>query len=359
MSLPNSTLIPTPDGYKRIGSIQVGDYIFNAMGKPTRVLGVYPQGRQKVWEITLADGRAAKCSGDHLWSYNTVNQKKESLYTRKFMFKTSQELAEYLGTESHLINKHNQKHGWKISLPQQYIVRYPERKVHIKPYTFGLLMEIGGIKTDAKTGKYYINAKYEEYMKLIQEDMGWTYSRKGTDDHNYYIDNYEDWLPQAVEKYNPYWKDNFQSYIPDSYLYGSVEQRLELVRGIFDSPSGNTTRDGIIRYGTNSMTMFEQIVDLVQGLGLSYGTYTKREKFFSIMINCHPIRKLTLVKLQRKRDYLQEYYDKKKDTFKPTSYSLVGVEAARQLPYSEEMTTFYITDKEQLILMNDYIVTHI
>ena len=42
-ALPNSTVIPTPDGYKRVDEIKVGDYLFDAFGKPTRVLGVYPQ----------------------------------------------------------------------------------------------------------------------------------------------------------------------------------------------------------------------------------------------------------------------------------------------------------------------------
>ena len=43
-ALPNSTLIPTPNGYKHVGDIKVGDYLFDAFGKPTKVLNVYPQG---------------------------------------------------------------------------------------------------------------------------------------------------------------------------------------------------------------------------------------------------------------------------------------------------------------------------
>ena len=48
-ALPNSTVIPTPTGWRRVDEIAVGDYLFDAFGKPTRVLNVYPQGKKVVW----------------------------------------------------------------------------------------------------------------------------------------------------------------------------------------------------------------------------------------------------------------------------------------------------------------------
>lgn len=39
---PVDTIIPTPDGNKRLGDIAVGDYVFDRLGKPTKVLGVFP-----------------------------------------------------------------------------------------------------------------------------------------------------------------------------------------------------------------------------------------------------------------------------------------------------------------------------
>ena len=48
--IPNSTIIPTPNGLKTIGEIQVGDYLFDAFGNPTLVKAVYPQGEKEVWK---------------------------------------------------------------------------------------------------------------------------------------------------------------------------------------------------------------------------------------------------------------------------------------------------------------------
>ena len=67
---PNSTIIPTPNGYKTINELQIGDYVFNRKGQPEKILGVYPQGKQKVFRVTLADGRQTLCAPDHLWSYD-------------------------------------------------------------------------------------------------------------------------------------------------------------------------------------------------------------------------------------------------------------------------------------------------
>ena len=67
-AIPNDTVIPTPIGYRRVGDIKVGDYLFDRQGNPTKVLAVYPQGKKRVYELTFSDGRKAQCCKDHLWT---------------------------------------------------------------------------------------------------------------------------------------------------------------------------------------------------------------------------------------------------------------------------------------------------
>lgn len=69
-ALPNDTIIPTPDGDRRVGDIRPGDYLFGQDGKPTKVLAIYPQPEPKeVWRLTFEDGRQALCCEEHLWQY--------------------------------------------------------------------------------------------------------------------------------------------------------------------------------------------------------------------------------------------------------------------------------------------------
>lgn len=54
-------------GWRQFGTIRVGDRVIGSSGKPTRVLGVYPQGRPQLFRVTLSDGSSTRCGGPHLW----------------------------------------------------------------------------------------------------------------------------------------------------------------------------------------------------------------------------------------------------------------------------------------------------
>ena len=61
-------------GTKNIGDIKVGDRIIGGDGKPTNVLGVYPQGLKPLYRLLLADGRSVLCCKEHLWTLHKGNQ---------------------------------------------------------------------------------------------------------------------------------------------------------------------------------------------------------------------------------------------------------------------------------------------
>lgn len=72
---PLDTKIPTPEGFKYLGDLKVGDFVFDRQGKPTKVLGVFPQGKKRVYRVKFEDGRESLCAGDHLWTvYNEDNE---------------------------------------------------------------------------------------------------------------------------------------------------------------------------------------------------------------------------------------------------------------------------------------------
>lgn len=86
-AIPNDTLIPTPNGWRKVGDIKVGDYLFAQDSSPTKVLAVFPQPEEKeIWKVTFADGRVAECCGEHLWEYFENGKKKventQTIYKR-------------------------------------------------------------------------------------------------------------------------------------------------------------------------------------------------------------------------------------------------------------------------------------
>jgi len=65
---PLDSGVLTPEGWRAMGDLQVGDAVASVDGAPSRVTGVFPQGKRQVYRVTLADGRHAECCAEHLWS---------------------------------------------------------------------------------------------------------------------------------------------------------------------------------------------------------------------------------------------------------------------------------------------------
>lgn len=70
-ALPDRSLILTPQGWRQMGDIQVGDILSIPGGKTTKVKGVFPQGRKKMFKLVLANGLASECCEEHLWLIRT------------------------------------------------------------------------------------------------------------------------------------------------------------------------------------------------------------------------------------------------------------------------------------------------
>ncbi|WP_415031777.1 PhoH family protein [Gordonia sp. (in: high G+C Gram-positive bacteria)] len=73
---PLSTRVLTPTGFKPIGELCIGDEVIGSDGKPTEVLGVYPQGFKSIVRLTTQDGATTLCSDDHLWSVYTRDDRR-------------------------------------------------------------------------------------------------------------------------------------------------------------------------------------------------------------------------------------------------------------------------------------------
>ena len=117
-AIVNTTPIPTPNGWKTVGDIKVGDYIFGKNGKPTKVLNLYKH-TKKIWRITFADGRTIDCCGEHLWEYydNGVRrvENTQTIYGR---------------TQGFFKNDNDE---WRFKVPMNEAVEYPEQEFDISP----------------------------------------------------------------------------------------------------------------------------------------------------------------------------------------------------------------------------------
>jgi len=73
---PLSTKVLTPNGFRPIGELRVGDFVIGSDGFPTEVVGVYPQGFKEIYRVATQDGSSTLASGDHLWSVYTRSDRR-------------------------------------------------------------------------------------------------------------------------------------------------------------------------------------------------------------------------------------------------------------------------------------------
>ena len=70
-SQPLYSKVLTPNGFANMGDVKVGTKVIAGNGEVANVIGVYPQGKRDIYEITLDDGSKCRCSDNHLWKTRT------------------------------------------------------------------------------------------------------------------------------------------------------------------------------------------------------------------------------------------------------------------------------------------------
>lgn len=345
---PNYTIIPTPEGYKKLGAIKVGDYVFDRYGKPTRVLGVYPQGQKQIYKITFQDGTIAECADEHLWSYDNGHG---GLTTH-----TTEEIIK-IGWQS----KDNRGHyRYKIKIPNLINpVEYITKEYKIHPYVIGCFLGDG-----CCTEKYLtMSSADKEVIDEICSLTGFQSYRRSQ--YNYSWDFYNNGNKIKTQNFfQEYSKEmigySYEKVIPEEYLFGDVEQRLELLRGLMDTDGYIGNGRNSPKFSTTSPGLRDSFLNLVRSLGF-YATVSvcpqkdnHREKyeisFFTGKNNVHQI-----VKLSRKKKIALTFITEQKQHINHKYKSIYNIEKTDKFT---EMTCIYVDNQEHLYLTNDYIVTH-
>lgn len=357
-ALPNSTVIPTPSGDKTVGEIKVGDMLFDAFGKPTYVKAVYPQGEKEVWEVTFKDGRKAKCCSEHLWSFCTEGQRKYSKEARQFYTKTLAEINQ--------MELYQKGHGYKIQVPMQKAVQYPTKQYYIKPYSFGLLLGDGSFRYQPNQKALLYSSEDEFLPSQIANEMNWDYKKNSDLNYNWTFKWKNNsthpnvWVEEILKDYPALLNAKSEhKFIPKEYLEGDIEQRFDLLNGLLDSDGSVDKEKGRVSYYTISEQLKDNVCKLAQSLGFKTSIVIDSHKAtnicYKIEIAGTPKDKIKLFKLPRKKELIMQWFNNGK---RKESNDFNPIVSIKKLNYTEEMTCFYVDNKEHLFLMNDFIVTH-
>ena len=336
--------VPTPQGIRRFGDLKEGDYVFDRLGFPTKILKVYPRGFMDAYKVTLSDGRSTVVSLDHLWNvYKGVYSKE--MYTLEL----GQMLSEGVRKED---NRPNRVLGNpRFYVPSHCARQYEEKKVTVDPYVYGAFIGNGCLTSDYLE----FSSDDEETVNKVALLMGFDYKKRSV--HNYTWDFFKSGRHVRTTDYftKAYAKDK---YIPDCYKYNSIQTRWELLRGLFDTDGSAVLSEGRLHvsYSTISKRLAEDIKEVLNSLGIVSHIYEdKRDSkniCYNVNVNTTKENKCLLFSLTRKNRICEQASENRRH------YDRVAIRSIEKLPEKLEINCIWVDNKEHLYQCDEGIVTH-
>ncbi|QTI67701.1 PhoH family protein [Gordonia polyisoprenivorans] len=260
---PVSTRVLTPQGFRPIGDIEVGDHVIGSNGSPTEVLGVYPQGFKDIVRVTTQDGASTLCSTDHLWSVYTRDDRRRGTGPRVL------ETKEMIGN---LRAAHY--HRFEVPLLSG-AAEFPRQPVPLDPYALGLMLGDGcmaGMATPSFT-----TADRELVDALVmavpgirarqRSDVDYVLNRITTPGEPITIENP---VTHAMRELGLWGTKSPTKFVPKQYLLNSSDVRLAVLQGLLDTDGGPVTQTGRscrVQYVTVSDQLRDDVMFLVRSLG--------------------------------------------------------------------------------------------
>jgi phosphate starvation-inducible protein PhoH and related proteins len=261
---PAETPVLTPDGFRSIGSLVVGDLVIGSNGEPTPVIGVYPQGEKDIYRVTTQDGGSTLCSGDHLWAVATRDDRRRGKPLRVL---TTLEMRGNL--------RANHYHRYELPVHSAPVC-FPYRPVPMDPYALGLLLGDGCL-TGATTPSF-ATADVELAWELprllpgtqVRPGPGPNYELSQTASPSQTIVRQENPVTGVARRLGLYGTRSMTKFVPELYLYNSAKVRLAVLQGLLDTDGGPVTQRGRtcrIQYTTVSKQLRDDVIFLVRSLG--------------------------------------------------------------------------------------------
>jgi hypothetical protein len=214
-ALPLDAQVLTPTGWVRNGDLAVGSRVIGRDGKPTKVTHIHERGVVDAYDVTFDDGSTVRCSGDHVWAVRTDTEKHEN---KGFTDRRTSFIKEQLQESAKGPEK------WHVPLvaPVEFEQDLP---LPLDPYLLGVLLGGGG------TGA----------------------NRRSLEDLRGYV------CSGCTE---------FPQFVPDNFLWASVENRISLLQGLMDTAGDDSV--GAVAgpaFITASSRLREGVVFLARSLG--------------------------------------------------------------------------------------------
>lgn len=353
-ALINGTPVLTINGWKPIEQLTTNDLVAGKNGQFYKINGVYPQGEKEVYRVTFSDRTFVDCCEEHLWTYQTRAERGRQRGTRKNNFfphtTTLRELIETYPLK-------DSSGAANIFIPMCEPIQFTEQEHIVSPYLLGALLGDGGWTSSNIT---FTNEDQDVLNRVSAELKPLKLILKHNQNYDYYIrqteNSYRSILRQELQRLNLNNTNSATKFIPNEYLFDSVNNRLELLKGIIDTDGycEGTSYDICLK----SQQLILDIKHLVESLGMT-ATYSEKRAKCSNSNNydCGVVYRLHI----KTNEVIQKIHSstrREKQWKKPQAWARRDIENIEKLDYKASMTCIAIDSPDHLFITKNFIVTH-
>lgn len=353
---PLNALISTPTGWMRMGDADVGAKVLTPFGTTSEITAVYPKGVQPVYRVTLRDRSCAEASAGHMWAierwkstFRLVDGKAVGTGPGG---KTAARVSEQMTTSQikELIDK-----GQQVDLPRIAPVEYAEADLPIDPYVLGAILGDGYVRPHGVVTFTCNDPETVEEIRrrgyVVVDDTVRGERKDGT---GYRING----VNASMRDLDIAGKRSWEKSIPQAYLLGSVQQRVDLLRGLMDT-DGTISVQGEMEFISASPELAEGVQTLIRSLG-GRAAINVRDKVIYTSPNqikpkagrsAHRVQNIGLPEINP--FLLARKAVRWKDRARGFN-RVVSVEYVRD----DEVQCINIADKRHLYITDDFIPTH-
>lgn len=266
-ALALDTEIPTPDGWRTMRDVHMGDTVFGADGKPARVIGESRIFHKRMYRVTFEDGAEVKASADHLWTVATKNSRRGK--GSDWIVLSTEDMA----GDYRRVRKDGKGIECKYRVPMAKAVEYPEADLPIDPYVLGSWLGNGtSTKPELSVGE------------MDKEETVAIYAAHGVELNELRYKNNRGKAPlmrigKFIEtgtcgRHRSLFREELaelgligNKHIPEAYMLASIEQRMELLRGLMDT-DGTCSKAGQCTFTQKRREICVSFVELCGSLGI-------------------------------------------------------------------------------------------
>jgi deoxycytidine triphosphate deaminase len=258
-ALALDTPIPTPLGWRTMGDLAIGDFVFDETGSPTRIQAATPPMLDRPCrEVVFSDGQRVVADAGHQWV--TIDKAGRRRGRARARIRTTDEIEHSLRANGEL------NHHVPLAGPAQYPARLD---LPIEPYTLGAWLG------DGTTTAAAITCCDDEILEQISGE-GYPVRRLAYAPHLYSIGATGRTRDATTGRYerNGTLSSLLRNlgmregkYVPRAYLEAGVGQRLALLQGLMDTDGYVDDVAGRCEFTSTNENLADGVVELAASLG--------------------------------------------------------------------------------------------